>query len=164
MIGGGMMIKKQTKSCSEEQITNIRQLFEEFKECDLGLNFVSWMSIDKNGESNYIASSLQWEKIFREENIIEKDMLNYIVDTTPLRKWVCWNNCPKTYDPYGLIARRIDVCQTIKSGSLILCDSDCTHYFNFAFDHDVDIESFLWKNTFLIENYAQGIKNNLFQC
>ena len=59
MIGGGMMIKKQTKSCSEEQITNIRQLFEEFKECDLGINFVSWMSIDKNGESNYIASSLQ---------------------------------------------------------------------------------------------------------
>jgi hypothetical protein len=157
-------MKKKRQYCSEEQVRNVRQLFAEFKECDLGINFVSWISIDKNGESDFISSSLQWEKIYREENIIEKDMLNYIPEAAPVRKWVCWNNCPKTYDPYGLIVRRIEVCQTIKSASLIICNSDRTNYFNFAFGQDIDIENFLWKNTFLIENYAQGIMNNLYQC
>ncbi len=88
-------------------------------------------------------------------------MFNYIEDSLAPRKWICWNNLPQQADPYGLIARRIEICKTVKSANFIIPAYGSSYTFNFGFDRELDIEKFIWENNLLIENYALGMAKML---
>lgn len=153
-------LKHKLIDYTQDQHNYIQTMFNEFKEC--GPHFMSFIS-SKDNETFYISNIKNWERVFIEENFLEKDALNFIEETTSPRKWICWNNLASKYDPYGNIARRIQVCQTVKSASFIIPVGDRLNTFNFAFDHDLDIEKFIWENELLIENYTLGVSKILFQ-
>ena len=172
--------KQKLISYTQDQRHYIQNIFDEFKEC--GPHFISFTK-SANQNLLYASNSTKWEKIFIEENILEKDMFNYVEETkdifnhieetkdmfnyveetTVLRKWICWDNLPQECDPYDLTRRRIEVCQTVKSASFIVPAYRSLHTFNFAFDHDLDIENFIWENNLLIENYVLGMAKMLSQ-
>ncbi|MGI4850674.1 MAG: hypothetical protein ACRYGR_01870 [Janthinobacterium lividum] len=153
-------MKQELLDYSQDQHDYIQNIFEELKEC--GPHFFSFTTSVKN-QFFYASTSSDWQNVFKEENIMEKDSFNYIEETTSPREWVCWDNLPTKYDPYNVTQRRIDVCQTIKSASFIIPTNNYVHTFNFAFDRDLDIEKFIWENNLLIENYALGMSKALFQ-
>ena len=152
---------KTIKYFSEDKKQFIQMLFKEIEE--LGTGFHSFLTLEKGNGYFYTCSHPQWEKIYVEENIIEKDMINHLKNGGAFRDWVLWNNSPKSFDPWGLTQRRIETCQTIKSASLLFYEPERTHYFNLAFTQDADIEGFLWENKDLLSAYGHSLIKNLFQ-
>ena len=138
---------------------HIQTIFKEIEEC--GPHYMSFVSFTNNCETFYVSNAKDWEKIFKEENLIEKDSINYLEKTNQPRKWICWDNLPKTCDPHHMTKRRIEICKTIKSASFVTSCDNQLHMFNFGFDRDMDIEKFIWENELLLENYTLGLARSL---
>ena len=139
---------------------HVHAIFKEIEEC--GPHFMSFVSFTNHHEIFYVSNTKNWERVFKEENLIEKDSINYLEETNRPRKWICWDNLPKTCDPHHMTKRRIEICKTIKSASFVTSRHNCLHMFNFGFDRDIDIEKFIWENELLLENYALGLARFLF--
>ena len=151
---------KTLKHFSEDKKHLIQTLFKEIEE--LGTGFHSFLTLEKGEGYFYACSHPDWEKVYIEEKIIEKDMINYLENKEDSRKWVLWNNTPKP-DPWGLTQRRIETCQTIKSASLLFYETERTHYLNLAFTRDEDMEGFLWDYHPILSSYGHSIIRNSFQ-